>query len=71
MQMQGLIRRRRVPPWVPHEGETVELRRYWVRFRTGTVETVMPDGSGFWVEASGADRRQYVHIGDEDIQIFA
>jgi hypothetical protein len=68
---RGTSPQRRRPPWRPRIGDSVELRRYAITFRIGTVETVMPDGTGFWLAPHGADGRQYVHIGDEDLQIFA
>ena len=51
--------------WQPRTGDTVELRQRGRTFRIGQVEVVMPDGSGFWLAADGADPRLYVPAGGE------
>ncbi|WP_415853445.1 hypothetical protein [Sinomonas sp. G460-2] len=43
----------------------MELRQRGAIFRIGKVEVVMPDGSGFWLAADGADPRLYVPAGGE------
>lgn len=57
--------------WRPTAGESVELRRWGVLLRIGSIETVMPDGSGFWLIADGADLRLFIHIDYDDIEVWA
>lgn len=56
----------RVNQWVPEPGIFVELRCQGVTNRAGRIETVMPDGTGFWLEAHGPDTRLYVDV-DADL----
>ncbi len=46
--------------WLPSIGDLVGLRRNGVRERTGVVEAVMPDHTGFWLAADGPDTRKYI-----------
>jgi hypothetical protein len=59
-------------PWQPEPNDFVELRRRGTLVRTGRVEAIMPDGSGFWLAPHGPDQRRYVHLSDEeDLEIWA
>ncbi|WP_105030351.1 hypothetical protein [Arthrobacter ruber] len=57
-------------PWSLEPGDLVELHRQGTKVRLGTVEAVMPDGSGFWIGAFGADERQFVDSSDETLTIW-
>lgn len=54
---------------VPSIGDTVELRQHDATIRVGEVESAMPDGSGFWLAAHGADTRIYVPTADDALEI--
>lgn len=66
-----LVHRGAIDGWVPEPGDKVELRRRGVVFRKGTVETVMPNGSGFWVNREGVDERAFVPMGCDDVEIWS
>ncbi|GAB4097953.1 hypothetical protein GCM10028789_01150 [Sinomonas halotolerans] len=55
---------------MPTRGAAVELRQWGNHLRHGTVEAVLPDGSGFWIAAEGAAPRVFVHRGYEDIEVW-
>ena len=63
----------RTKPWLPSLGDLVELRHTHsgATVRAGRVEILMPDGTGFWLAADGPDERRYVHIDDENLEIWA
>ncbi|MGM9474625.1 hypothetical protein ACS5PJ_21855 [Pseudarthrobacter sp. YS3] len=42
-------------------GDIVEIRSNERVVRRGIVEEEMPDGSGLWLSADAADRREYFH----------
>ncbi|MCO4255949.1 hypothetical protein NG696_12005 [Pseudarthrobacter sp. HLT1-5] len=42
-------------------GDIVEIRSNDRVVRRGIVEEEMPDGSGLWLAADAADRREYFH----------
>ena len=67
---ERIVRRRR-HPWVPGAGDFVELRQGGMTVQAGRVETLMPDGSGFWLAPEGPNQRRYVHLGDENFEIWA
>lgn len=54
---------------VPSPGDVVELRRESTLFRIGAVETVMPDGTGFWLAPHGLDTRVYVPSSQNELEI--
>jgi hypothetical protein len=56
--------------WAPEPDDFVELRLKGTSVRTGRVEAVMPDRSGFWIAAHGIDARRYVDISHEDFEIW-
>lgn len=47
--------------WLCRIGEIVEIRNGEEVIRRGIVEAEMPDGSGVWLAANGADHRAYFH----------
>ncbi|WP_427136277.1 hypothetical protein [Pseudarthrobacter sp. S9] len=47
--------------WQNHAGETVEIVKSGHIVRRGIVEEEMPDGSGLWLAADAADRRENFH----------
>jgi hypothetical protein len=53
----------------PRTGDLVEVRHNGRVVSVRKVEMVMPDGSGFWLSADGADTRLYVPFGRSD-QIY-
>ncbi|MFJ6313581.1 hypothetical protein [Pseudarthrobacter oxydans] len=53
----------------PSTGDVVELRRDGALFRVGAVETVMPDGTGFWLASQGLDTRIYVPSSQDELDI--
>ena len=53
---------------IPMSGDAVELR-LGTTVRTGTVETVMPNGTGFWIAAHGIDTRLYIHVDEHGPQL--
>lgn len=53
----------------PEKGELIELRRSGTPFRQGVIESVMPDGSGFWIAAAGVDPRLFIHRDFTDIEV--
>ncbi|MGN6161908.1 MAG: hypothetical protein ACTHOG_09440 [Marmoricola sp.] len=55
---------------MPSSGDIVELRQREGLIRVGEVECIMPDSSGFWVAAHGADPRIYVSTTDEHLEIW-
>lgn len=55
---------------VPSAGDVVELRRHGTTFRVGAVETVMPDGTGFWLASRGLDTRVYVPFIEHGVEIW-
>lgn len=55
---------------VPSAGDVVELRRHGTTFRVGAVETVMPDGTGFWLASHGLDPRVYVPSIEHGVEIW-
>lgn len=48
--------------YLPSEGDTVRLIEAGRPYRTGIVEAVMPDGSGFWLSADGAYTRIFIPL---------
>ncbi|MET3708681.1 hypothetical protein ABIB17_003330 [Arthrobacter sp. UYEF6] len=50
---------RRTGEWQDHVGEIVEIRSNGRVVRRGIVEEEKPDGSGLWLSADAADRREY------------
>ena len=65
-----VVRRRR-HPWTPDAGDFVELRRGGMTVQAGRVETVMPDGSGFWLAPEGPSHRRYVLLGDDNLEVWS
>jgi hypothetical protein len=57
--------------WTPALGDRVEIRRWGRKLRSGTVEAILPDGSGFWLAALGVDHRIFVHHDFADLEIWA
>lgn len=58
-------------PWTSVKpGSVVEVRRLNARIRQGIVETVMPDGSGFWIEPLGPDPRMFIDSNDETMVVW-
>ncbi|BCW44899.1 hypothetical protein [Arthrobacter sp. StoSoilB5] len=58
-------------PWAVRPGDAVELRRCGASIRQGTVETIMPDGSGFWIGAHGPDQRLFVDVHDDELAVWS
>lgn len=54
---------------LPSTGDVVELRREGTLLRIGAVETVMPDGTGFWLASHGLDTRIYVSSSQNELEI--
>jgi hypothetical protein len=52
---------RRTGEWQDHVGDIVEIRSNERVVRRGIVDEEMPDGSGLWLAADAADRREYFH----------
>lgn len=50
--------------WRRQIGETVVIRGAGRVVRIGTVDDIMPDGSGLWLAADGPIPRAYFHKGD-------
>lgn len=50
-------------------GDVVELLLHGRTLRTGAVEAVMPDGTGFWLAADGIDTRLYVHTREDGLEL--
>lgn len=72
--LSATARRPRVPQprtWTPSPGDIVEIRSNNASPRTGRVEEVMPDGSGFWLEPYGPDERRYICLKDENLAVWA
>lgn len=72
--LSATARRPRVPQpgtWTPTPGDIVEIRSRGAAPRTGRVEEVMPDGSGFWLEPHGPDGRRYICMEDENLAVWA
>lgn len=58
-------------PWTSiRPGSVVEVRRLKTRVRQGIVETVMPDGSGFWIEPLGLEPRMFVDTNDDTMVVW-
>lgn len=58
-------------PWTTVKpGSVVEVRRVNTCIRQGIVESVMPDGTGFWIEAHGPDPRMFVGADDETVVVW-
>lgn len=53
----------------PTAGDVVELLLHGRTLRTGAVEAVMPDGTGFWLAADGIDTRLYVHTREDGLEL--
>jgi hypothetical protein len=49
--------------FLPTAGDMAELLCRGRPLRIGAVDTVIPDGSGFWLAADGLGTRLYVHAG--------
>lgn len=62
---------RRRHHWRPDAGDRIELRQNGIAVQVGRVETVMPDGSGFWIAPEGPNQRRYIPVGDETFEIWA
>jgi hypothetical protein len=54
----------KIRPVTPVGGGIVEIRQNSNTVRERIVEMVMPDGSGFWLAAEGADKRVYVPVSE-------
>jgi hypothetical protein len=54
----------RINDWHRLTGSLVEVRLGNQLYRQGTVDTVMPDGSGVWIAADAAHSRQYIDKAD-------
>lgn len=65
------VYRRDQTGWLPNPGDIVELRRWGITLRRGTVEAVMPDRSGFWLAARGVDERAFIHHAYDDLEIWS
>jgi hypothetical protein len=50
-------------------GDLVELLFHGRTLRTGVVDAVMPDGSGFWLAADGIDTRLYMHTREDVLEL--
>lgn len=55
--------------WVPSAGDPVELRQDGTTVRTGFAESIMPDGTGFWIAAQGPDLRMYIPLDDSGLYV--
>lgn len=67
----SLLRRLDTSAPIPKPGDRIELRCWGRILRRGSVETVMPDKSGFWLAQEGVDMRTFVHWSYGDIEIWA
>lgn len=67
---QTRARRRVGRGWKPVRGELVELRQWGNPLRCGVVDSVMPDSSGFWIGAHGANQRLFVHLDYDDLEVW-
>jgi hypothetical protein len=59
----------RCQTWEPATADVVELSRHGRTIRVGVVESVMPDGKGFWLAAQGLDTRVYVPNDEAGLEI--
>jgi hypothetical protein len=57
--------------WPPLKGDRIEIRQRGLMLRRGSVETVMPDCSGFWLAADGVETRYFVHFDYTDLEVWA
>ncbi|GAB2732428.1 hypothetical protein GCM10027090_00340 [Sinomonas soli] len=57
--------------WTPEVGQVVEVRRRGTVRRSGSVDAVMPDGSGFWLAADGLNTRAFVFSQESDVEVSA
>jgi hypothetical protein len=55
--------------WEPATADVVALSRHGRTIRVGIVESVMPDGQGFWLAAYGLDTRVYVPNDEAGLEI--
>jgi hypothetical protein len=72
MQPQRVSPEKQLHPaadWHRLVGLQVELRRPEGDVRSGIVDAVMPDGSGLWLAADGANLRTYIH-NDGDLGVW-
>jgi hypothetical protein len=51
------VTRFRVDDWYRLPSATVEIRRYGVFIRNGTVESATPDSTMLWLSSEGVDSR--------------
>ncbi|MGY3565256.1 hypothetical protein ACVWWH_000949 [Sinomonas sp. RB5] len=72
MKSLTVLRARRTAAqgWTPAPGAEVEIRQWGNPLRKGVVETVMPDGRGFWLAAEDAWPRLLIHLGSDDMEIW-
>lgn len=72
MKSLTVLRARRTAAqgWTPTPGAEVEIRQWGAHLRTGAVETVMPDGRGFWLAALGALPRLFIHLDYDDMEVW-
>ncbi|MGZ3471954.1 MAG: hypothetical protein ACXVA6_18445 [Isosphaeraceae bacterium] len=59
----------RCQSWEPAIADVVELSRHGRTIRIGVVESVLPDGKGFWLAAHGLDTRVYVPNDEAGLEI--